>query len=155
MSSLAKAVAAFLVLPGVVAGVVPLLILGGCPAWDRAHPAGLGLLAAGVVLLLWCVVEFYASGKGTLAPWSPPARLVVVGPYRHARNPMYLAVLLVTAGWAIAFRSPPLGAYSLLLAPAFHLRVVLAEEPRLARAFGGEWERYRAQVPRWLPRLRR
>ena len=101
-------------------------------------------------MLLWCVRDFYVAGRGTLAPWAPPSRLVVVGLYRFSRNPMYIAVSLVLLGWAIAFWSVPLLIYAGIVIGAFHLRVVFGEEPWLARRHGDEWERYRARVPRWL-----
>jgi protein-S-isoprenylcysteine O-methyltransferase Ste14 len=67
---------------------------------------------------------------------------------------MYVAVLVLIAGWALVFGSLPLGVYFVLLAVGFHLRVVLAEEPWLRRKHGAQWEEYSREVPRWLPRLR-
>ena len=89
-------------------------------------------------------------GAGTLAPWAPPEKLVMVGLYRYSRNPMYVSVGLVLLGWALAFASPALGAYTLLVAMAFHIRVVRGEEPWLARTHGADWNRYVSQVPRWF-----
>jgi protein-S-isoprenylcysteine O-methyltransferase Ste14 len=83
-----RALFAFLALPGTVAGILPLLILGGDHRLARTAPLGAALLAAGFALLLWCVREFYVSGRGTLAPWEPPRHLVVGGPDRLVRNPM-------------------------------------------------------------------
>ena len=101
-------------------------------------------------MLLWCVRDFYVSGRGTLAPWVPPRELVVVGLYRMSRNPMYVSVILVLVGWAVGFRSMPLALYALAVAVGFHLRVVLGEEPWLAQTHGEKWVRYRDRVPRWL-----
>ena len=145
-----QAVLAFLALPGTVAFVVPLFVLAPDPPSSFAEPWGLIPLATGVVLLLWCVRAFYAAGRGTLAPWTPPDELVVTGPYRVSRNPMYIAVVLVLWGWAAAYRSRSLAIYALAIMLAFHLRVVFGEEPWLARAHGVKWVRYSAQVPRWL-----
>jgi len=66
------------------------------------------VLGGGLVVLLWCVRDFYVSGRGTLAPWNPPKRLVVVGLYRFTRNPMYIGVLMVVGGWAVRAGSPVL-----------------------------------------------
>jgi protein-S-isoprenylcysteine O-methyltransferase Ste14 len=145
---LGRAVLAFLALPGMVAFAVPWLLVR--PGTAPADPAGLIPLALGIVLLLWCVRDFYVAGKGTLAPWSPPVHLVESGLYRYSRNPMYIAVLLVIAGWALGFRSRTLTIYGLVIGAAFHLRVVLNEEPFLARTHGEAWARYQARVPRWL-----
>lgn len=110
------------------------------------------MLAVGGILLLWCVRDFFVSGKGTLAPWDPPKRLVIVGLYRHVRNPMYLAVLAIVAGWTLLYASTAMATYLVFLAVAFHLRVILHEEPWLQRQFGDEWEAYAGSVSRWLPR---
>lgn len=150
---LLRAGAAFLLLPGVVAGLVPWIIAQD--AVYRWRPGGLAVIGLGAALLLWCVRDFYVAGKGTLAPWDPPRRLVVVGLYRFSRNPMYLAVLIVLAGWAVTFRSGALTVYAAALAAAFHLRVLLYEEPTLARRHGESWKRYKAAVPRWIVPARR
>ena len=146
---LLRALLAFLALPGLVAFVVPLAVAWPFE-WREFRALGLVPLAAGIGLLLWCVRDFYVAGEGTLAPWDPPRHLVVVGPYRVSRNPMYLAVDLTLVGWAIGFRSRWLLLYALAMMVAFHLRVVLAEEPWLARTHRKEWPRYAAGVPRWL-----
>jgi protein-S-isoprenylcysteine O-methyltransferase Ste14/pimeloyl-ACP methyl ester carboxylesterase len=146
---LARAILAFIALPGVVAFLVPLVLawpIGG----DGFRLSGLIPLVAGVCLLLWCVRDFYVAGKGTLAPWDPPRNLVSSGLYRRSRNPMYVAVGLVLIGWAIGFRSSGLWLYVVVVMVAFHLRVVFGEEPWLARTHRKEWERYTARVPRWL-----
>lgn len=146
-----RALAAFLLLPGIAAFVAPWFIrLPGTSFNLLALP----LLAVGTGLLLWCVRDFYVVGRGTLAPWAPPENLVVVGLYRYSRNPMYLAVLLIIAGWALAFRSSALWIYGGCLALAFHLRLVCAEEPWLARTHAQQWATYKATVPRWLPGFR-
>ena len=144
-----RSVAAFVALPGTVAFLVP-LILAPRDAGPPSVP-GIGLVGLGTLLLLWCAREFYAAGKGTLAPWAPPVHLVRSGLYRLSRNPMYIAVAIILFGWALAFRSGPLSLYALGVIAAFHGRVVLWEEPRLARKHGEEWVRYRDEVPRWLP----
>lgn len=145
-----KALIAFLVLPGMVAFVIPAAWLWQAQRTHLEHPFGLAVLMLGVVGLLVCVRDFYVSGKGTLAPWAPPEKLVMVGLYRYSRNPMYVSVGLVLLGWALAFASPALGAYTLLVAMAFHIRVVRGEEPWLARTHGADWNRYVSQVPRWF-----
>ena len=112
-----------------------------------SNPVGLIPLGTGIACLLWCVVEFYRAGRGTLAPWAPPRALVVTGLYRYSRNPMYVAVLLILLGWAIGFRSWMLASYAAMIAIAFHLRVVLNEEPFLARTHGEAWRRLRVNGP--------
>ena len=114
--------------------------------------AGALLFAAGFSLFVWCVVLFARVGHGTLAPWDPTQRLVVVGPYRHVRNPMISAVCTMLAGETLFFHSARIGAWLLLFAAINHAYFLLLEEPGLVARFGEEYERYRAAVPRWLPR---
>ena len=147
---LGRAVLAFVALPGVVAFLVPWLLLGGRLSDRFFNPLGLVPLAAGLVLLLLCVRAFYREGRGTLAPWDPPRALVTTGVYGLSRNPMYVAVVLVLCGWALGFWSPALGVYAIVVMVGFHLRVVFGEEPWLARTHGEAWIRYKARVPRWI-----
>jgi protein-S-isoprenylcysteine O-methyltransferase Ste14 len=153
-ASFGRALLAFLALPGVVAFAVPVSWLLSSQRTRLLHPWGLVLLGLGVSALLRCVRDFYVAGRGTLAPWAPPTRLVVVGLYRYTRNPMYVAVTLVLLGWTVSFAAWDMLAYCAGMALVFHLRVVLAEEPWLARRHGEEWERYARAVPRWLWRRR-
>lgn len=146
----ARAVLAFLACPGVVALAAPIAWLAYESHLQLRWPPGLALLIAGLTGLLWCVRDFYVAGKGTLAPWSPPERLVVVGLYRCSRNPMYVCVTTILLGWALAFASPGLLVYAAIVAAAFHLRVVLGEEPWLAATFGKQWQDYASKVGRWL-----
>jgi phage tail sheath protein FI/protein-S-isoprenylcysteine O-methyltransferase Ste14 len=150
-----RALFAFLALPGVVAFAVPIYWLLATSRTQVVQPLGLLPLVAGCLALLWCVRDFYVYGKGTLAPWSPPAHLVVSGLYRYTRNPMYLAVLLILFGWAISFRVAGLYIYAIVVGIAFHLRVLLGEEPWLARRHGAQWLEYAGTVPRWLWPLRK
>lgn len=143
-----RALLSFLALPGLVAFVVPLAVLR--PAGVTISWFGAPFLALGIAALLLCTVEFATRGRGTLAPWDPPRGLVRTGLYRWTRNPMYVAVASILVGWAITFRSPALAAYAGVIAIAFQLRVVLGEEPWLARQFGADWDEYKARVPRWL-----
>ena len=145
-----RALLAFLALPGVVAIAVPVVWLIASSHTQLVQPLGLVLLVAGFIGLIWCVRDFYVAGKGTLAPWAPPVRVVVVGLYRYTRNPMYVAVTLILLGWAASFASMGLLIYGIAVAIAFHLRVVLGEEPWLARTHGEEWDRYARRVPRWF-----
>lgn len=149
-----RALVAFLTLPGVFAGLIPALIAANDPYRGGGSAWGYPLIAMGILLVLWCVRDFYVAGKGTLAPWDPPKHLVTVGLYRVVRNPMYVSLLTLLAGWSLAAGSWLLAGYTTLLGLAFHLRIVLYEEPRLSSQFGDAWTRYAASVPRWRPRLR-
>jgi protein-S-isoprenylcysteine O-methyltransferase Ste14 len=144
-------------LPFVVTVVVPGILVwrngGEIAAWPLVL-VGVALIALGVALLAWTVALFATVGHGTLAPWDPTSRLVVVGPYRHVRNPMISGVLAVLLGEAALVASPPL---LLWFAAVFAVNAVyfpLVEEPGLRRRFGADYDAYKANVRRWLPRLR-
>jgi len=143
----------FLLLPGNVAYLIPIWIgstTGSGPGALRGP--GLALQIAGSAVLLWCVRDFAVRGRGTLAPVDPPRELVAGGLYRWVRNPMYVGVLTTIAGHALWFGSRALLVYAALVFTAFHLFVTLYEEPNLAERFGESYLRYRASVPRWIPR---
>ena len=148
---LLRALLAFLALPGVVAIAIPgWLTARAVQRGADSHVIALLPLLAGFALLLWCVRDFYVAGKGTLAPWEPPRNLVTVGLYRYSRNPMYVAVATMLIGWSAFTGSSTLAIYTCFVIAAFHLRVLLHEEPFLARTHGDAWKEYRARVPRWL-----
>jgi protein-S-isoprenylcysteine O-methyltransferase Ste14 len=146
--------------PGTVTVLVPYLLLSanGYPVrleLGSLWTLGLVPILLGVAIYLWCAWDFTSSGRGTPAPIDPPRELVVRGLYRFVRNPMYVGVLLVLVGEAVLFRSASLLIYAVLLMVAFHLFVVLYEEPTLGQRFGESYERYRNAVPRWIPRIAR
>src|SRR4051812_35888191 len=97
--------------------------------------------------------NFALQGLGTPAPIAPPQNLVVTGLYRYVRNPMYVAVVAVTLGQGILFGDWRLLIYGGLMWLAFHAFVLAYEEPVLAESFGAQYEDFRANVPRWIPRL--
>ena len=148
-----RAIFFVLLLPGTVAGYIPFHILRTA---DRLRVpelslscVGASILAiAGTVVLLRCW-DFFAKGKGTLAPIDPPRVLVVSGLYRFTRNPMYNGVLALILGEAWLFGSVSLLKYALLVLVLFHLFVVLYEEPALTSQFGESYRAYRRAVPRW------
>lgn len=143
-----KSFLAFLLLPGIVAGLVPWLL---APEGSiRPFGWGWSVLLIGLGILLWCVRDFYVAGKGTLAPWLPPEKLVTVGLYRYTRNPMYVGVLVMVLGWSLLTSYWLMTAYWLVLMAAFHLRVLYYEEPQMRKRFPEEWREYSARVPRWV-----
>jgi protein-S-isoprenylcysteine O-methyltransferase Ste14 len=128
-----------------------------------ARPSGTGapqilgacLVILGGALALWCIVTFALVGRGTPAPFDPPRRLVVSGPYRWVRNPMYEGAGLVLLGAAVFYQSLALAGYALLFIVVTHLFVRWYEEPTLRNAFGREYEAYDCEVGRWWPVPRR
>jgi protein-S-isoprenylcysteine O-methyltransferase Ste14 len=114
--------------------------------------AGMFLGVAGAALALSCILTFVFVGSGTPAPFDPPRRLVVRGPYRLTRNPMYLGAALALSGAALFYQSMRLLGYAGLFLFVAHLFVVLYEEPTLRRTFGGDYDTYSRRVGRWWPK---
>ena len=97
-------------LPGTMVVLVPLWIARRYsiePSWPRTAGGivlaicGALMLVPGVLLFGSSLRRFFTSGRGTLAPWDPPARLVVSGPYRYVRNPMIAGVIFMLAARAM------------------------------------------------------
>jgi protein-S-isoprenylcysteine O-methyltransferase Ste14 len=149
--------AGFLVIaPGVVAGLVPwwLTRWQAGASWPvPVRVTGGVLTAAGAAALLGSFAQFAVEGQGTPAPPAPTEQLVVRGPYRYVRNPMYLAVLAVITGQALLLGRPVLLSYAAAVGGAFTAFVYGYEQPTLARRYGAQYQAYRRAVPGWWPRL--
>jgi protein-S-isoprenylcysteine O-methyltransferase Ste14 len=160
VSVLVRAVTYTTLFVGVVLVFIPARLLSRAgltaPAFvGPAEAAGLVMTALGASLAAWCILTFALLGRGTPAPFDPPRRLVVRGPYRFVRNPMYLGAATALAGAALYYGSVGLAVYAAVFLLLMHALVVWYEEPALRAAFGTEYERYRAQVHRWYPRVSR
>ncbi len=147
----------FVVAPATVAGLVPYLITHyqfrpPFFAVEETRVIGVALIVIGAPGLPDSFARFALQGLGTPAPIAPPRTLVVTGLYRRVRNPMYVAIVAVVLGQAMLFGDLSLLAYAALLFLAFHAFVIAYEEPTLRKTFGAQYEEYRTQVPRWLPR---
>ena len=157
-----RMLATVLILPGTALVFVPGLIL-----WFTADPetgltvAGpgdvdfwIGLVAGlvGLALAIWTVRLFVSRGEGTPAPWDPPQKLVVAGPYRHVRNPMITSVLLMLFGEALIFQSSAIAGWLIVFFIINGVYFPLSEERGLEKRFGDDYRRYKQNVPRWLPR---
>ena len=141
---------------GVFALYVPLTFFRTGP---RIETGVLSFLAIplwliGGTIILWCFYDFTFKGRGTPLPTDPPRELVITGPYRYVRNPIYVAVGIIYAAYFLWF-----GYWAILMVAALalvgaHAFIVLYEEPTLKRKFGAAYEAYLRRVPRWVPRLR-
>jgi protein-S-isoprenylcysteine O-methyltransferase Ste14 len=113
---------------------------------------GVLLLVIGLTLFGASLLHFFREGRGTLAPWDPPRRLVVRGPYQYVRNPMISGVIFIVLGTACALRSSPHATWAAIFFAINAVYIPLLEEPDLAHRFGEEYRRYCAHVPRLIPR---
>jgi len=149
-------------LPGTMVVLVPLWIArryGIEPSWPRTAGGivlaicGALLLVPGVLLFGSSLQRFFTSGRGTLAPWDPPARLVVSGPYRYVRNPMIAGVIFMLAALTLLLRSAPHAVWAGIFLLVNAIYIPLLEEPDLGARFGADYDRYRTHVRRFVPRL--
>lgn len=158
-----KHIAAILVLPGTVTGLIPFFILSGGGfrwGWGMAGvpdliPIILGfiLIAIGLFLMIQTISLFINVGKGTLAPWMPTQHLVVRGIYRNVRNPMITGVFSILLGESVLFGSWGVFVWFGIVALVNAIYIPLVEETGLEERFGAEYTRYKQNVPRWIPRL--
>ena len=149
-------------LPFSVAVLVPLWLartndvssaLGAGVPQILAQILGVLLLVVGLVLFSASLRKFATEGEGTLAPWDPPRRLVVRGPYRYVRNPMISGVVLVLFGEALVLLSRPHFGWALIFLAVNFVYIPLLEEPDLRIRFGDSYAEYCRHVPRLIPRL--
>ena len=122
----------------------------GRPEIGVVQLGGIVMVVAGMALALWCVLTFALVGKGTPAPFDPPRRLVVRGPYRFVRNPMYIGAATALAGASLFYESTALAAYTAVFLLIVYLFIRLYEEPTLQRTFGEEYDDYCRNVRRWI-----
>ncbi len=147
----------FLIVPASVGGYIPYYLLGTpqIPAiadWRGAQWPGAALVVLGTLGLLWCGWNFAVTGRGTPAPFDAPRVLVVRGPYRWVRNPMYVSVATAVVGETLFFDSVALLQYLAVCWTILHMFVVFYEEPTLREKFGDSYAAYLRAVPRWIPR---
>lgn len=157
-------VKAIILLPGTVLVFVPAIILALAHRANLAEqfitPAyvlfWLALLPAaiGLGLAVWTITLFMKFGNGTPAPWDPPQKLVIRGPYRHVRNPMITGVLFMLLAEAMLFQSWPLTLWMGIFFMGNAIYFPLVEEKGLEKRFGEDYRIYKTHVPRWFPRLR-
>jgi protein-S-isoprenylcysteine O-methyltransferase Ste14 len=160
---LVRQLVAILVLPGTVAIAVPVWIVRrdhlavtrpGNPLDIALLMLGIALFGIGIALFASSLFLFWSRGRGTLAPWDPPRRFVVTGPYRVVRNPMISGVIFVLLAEACSIRSSALAEWAGLVLLINLIYIPLVEEPMLAARFGEPYTRYTKSVRRFLPRLR-
>jgi protein-S-isoprenylcysteine O-methyltransferase Ste14 len=144
------------ILPVTVTGLVPIAIATATGAWRGAVAgsiaAGAALYVAGLGMLV-LTTRLFARHHGSLAPWNPPTEMVVIGPYRHCRNPMITGIYAMLLGESLALRSPWIAAWFCVFVVGMTSHIVFQEEPLLRQRFGESYDRYRRSVPRWVPRL--
>lgn len=147
--------------PGVVLVLVPWLITHfqeAAQPWPVAVRAlGVALIAAGAMVNVTTFVWFPLEGSGVPWPTNPPSsrKVMVGGPYRYVRNPMYVSFFVAIIGEALLLSRPGLLIYLPVLVVFVVAFVRWYEEPTMAKRFGAEYDAYRKQVHAWWPIPRR
>ncbi len=155
--AVAKTLVFTVFVPGTVAGYVPWRLRQGAaaPVTGAEECAAVAVIAIGIAIYFYTAFWGFALiGGGTPAPIAPTKILVVKGLHRFVRNPMYIGVGLVIGGQAWLFHSLHIAIYMTCMLLTAHLFVVFYEEPTLRKRYGEEYDRYRASVPRWIPKFR-
>jgi protein-S-isoprenylcysteine O-methyltransferase Ste14 len=132
------------------------LALSDKPLFDPGIVRSLAfpLWLIGTLVIIWCSVDMVRRGRGTPAHFDPPKMLVINGLYRYVRNPIYLGALLVQLGYIVWFGSGIMISYFLFFVLAYHILIMLVEEPILRNQFGAAYDEYSKNVPRWIPQMR-
>lgn len=159
MSKKLEWIKAVILLPGVVLVLVPSLLMyfDGFELLKPQSPwfwVCILSFAAGLFMALWTMRLFWDSGDGSPAPWAPPQNLVIVGPYRHVRNPMITAVFLMLFAISVFFQSFWTCVWFWVFVLINLIYLPLVEEKGLEKRFGEDYVRYKKSVPMWIPRLK-
>ncbi len=133
------------------AGVVQWLLGQVTPVLRDGGLLGGLLILVGLLLILWSSTYFMRH-KTPIEPHHKPKFLIVSGPYRISRNPIYLAMAIILTGWTLW-----LGVLAgLLVVPVFiwiiNRRFISAEEAGLREAFGADADRFIDETARWIIR---
>ncbi len=119
------------------------------PSPLRYWIGGAIVIVSGLVFGVWPAKQFQQSGQD-VKPWTSTPEIVVSGPYRFTRNPMYLMMLLVCFGFSIILDE----AWVLVLTPVCAMTIYLIairhEEIYLEEKFGDSYRDYKGRVRRWI-----
>ena len=156
MTVLVRAIIYATLFIGLVLVFLPAQVLSGAgvkrpTSFGAMQLSGTIVATAGATVAIWCILTFALVGRGTPAPFDPPRRLVVRGPYTFVRNPMYVGAGLALTGAALFYETGVLWAYAGGFLVLMHLVVVSYEEPTLRATFGEDYAAYCRQVRRWWP----
>jgi protein-S-isoprenylcysteine O-methyltransferase Ste14 len=154
---------AVLLLPGTVLVAVPAVIVhftAELSVWESVTSTDSGrffvaviVAIPGIVLAAWTNLLFIRFGDGTAAPWDPPQKFVVRGPYRHVRNPMISGVVFMLLAETILLQSTGLAIWTAVFFVGNSFYFPLVEERGLRKRFGADYDEYFRHVRRWIPRL--
>jgi protein-S-isoprenylcysteine O-methyltransferase Ste14 len=120
------------------------------PTPDWWNLTGLIAVVIGIACYVWCLVFHFKSYRTSVRVGFSPPHLVIAGPYRFSRNPMYVSGLFAWLGWTVFYGSPAVFIALLLLWSIFSFRVIPHEERQLEELFGNDYIEYKRSVLRWI-----
>lgn len=152
-----------LIAPFLMCFILPGLVIrleSTIPSYPMISPTlnwvivGAVLIWLGFYLLIKTIAVFIKIGNGTIMPWDPTKKLILVSPYTYVRNPMILSLIIILFGEAILFGSIGIAVLAVLNFVINTIYFKYSEEPGLVKRLGNEYKEYMSNVPRWIPRLK-
>jgi protein-S-isoprenylcysteine O-methyltransferase Ste14 len=154
MKNVAKQIIS-LILPVTVLILIPLFIEKNISIKHMVtFLTGLIFIVSGLFMMIVTIASFIRVGKGTLAPWDPPKKLITTGIYGYVRNPMIIGVMTALIGESIAILSLKIAIWAIIFFILNSLYFVMYEEPNLENRFGEEYKEYKKNVPGWIPGIK-
>jgi protein-S-isoprenylcysteine O-methyltransferase Ste14 len=151
---------AILILPFNVVVVIPFFLV--CLSGYKFHinepiyvTIGIILAILAFLLATRTMYLFDRIGRGTIGPWAPPKKLVVIGPFCYVRNPIITSVLMFLLAEYLIFDAAAILIWMIIFFIGHMIYFPLLEEKDLERRFGKDYQEDKKNVPRWLPRLTR
>ena len=150
-------------LPPPLWGLIFLVVTGAASAvypWKSMAdltvlPLGIVLIVIGLGTAVWAVSLFRREGTEINPTSESNKKLVISGPFRYTRNPMYLALVLLTLGIAFCVGSLPMFLVPVLLFVTANFAHIPFEEAKMRRQFGPAFDDYTRRTRRWLSGRRR
>ncbi|MBR3627469.1 MAG: isoprenylcysteine carboxylmethyltransferase family protein [Elusimicrobia bacterium] len=151
-------IAAIIILPVNVLIIIPAILLY-LTSFIFNRPSVLQIVFSlitgiiGLFFAIWSMLTFKSKGNGTPAPWAPPQKFVVTGPYKYVRNPMISGVIFLLYTEFCITMSVALFLWFLAFTFINLLYIHYVEEPQLKKRFGASYEKYLKEVPCWIPKF--
>ena len=115
---------------------------------------GILILISGILLFTKTVFLFFKFGNGTIAPWDPPKKFIIRGPYRYVRNPMLIGVNLILISEYLILNSLIIFIWSSIFIVINLIYHKFNEEKKLELRFGNSYTEYKKNVSAWIPRIK-
>ena len=116
--------------------------------------SGLIPIALATICIIWLMILHFSRMPKRVQLERTPRYLLIRGPYKFTRNPMYVAEMALWLGWAVFYGSILILMGFLVAWPVFNFMIVPREERALEARFGETYLEYKKKVPRWFGKAR-